>query len=120
MALVSADLLCTPSTQSRILRASIEVQQDVAPPVIEVLESPPPVAVCRAAEEVANLEDMTIMEQAPAAGKMTRDLLQPPLHITPPRIDALSNDDNQYMVPDDHDEFLDFSAEDSHPIRKSA
>lgn len=60
------DLLCTPSTQSRILRASIEVQQDVAPPVIEVPESPPPVAVCRAAEEVANLEDVTIMEQAPA------------------------------------------------------
>ena len=91
------------------------MQQDVAPPVIEVPESPPPVAVCRAAEEAANLEDVTIMEQAPAAGKMTGDLLQPPPHIAPPGIDTLGNDDDQYMVPDDHDEFLDFSAEDSHP-----
>ena len=88
MALVSADLLCTPSTQSRILRASIEVQQDVAPPVIEVPESPPPVAVCRATEEAAYLKDVTIMEQAPAAGKMTRDLSQPLLHVTPPGIDG--------------------------------
>ena len=95
--------------------ASIEVQQDVAPPVIEVLESPPPVAVCRATEEAAYLKDVTIMEQAPAAGKMTGDLSQPLLHVTPPGIDALSNDDNQYMVPDNHNEFLDFSAEDSHP-----
>ncbi|KAF8328650.1 hypothetical protein F5887DRAFT_897466 [Amanita rubescens] len=74
----------------------------------------PLVAVCRAAEEAANLEDVA-MKRAPVAGKLTpADLSQPPLHVPPPEIDALGSDNDQYMV-DDLDELLGFSAEDSHP-----
>lgn len=106
--LVSADMPHTRPTQSRFL-AGIE---DVAPPVIEVPDSL--VAVCRAAEEAANLEDVAT-EQAPV-GKITPGLSQPPLHVLPPGIDALCNNNDQCdMVPDDlDDELLGFSAEDSH------